>query len=248
MDLTFLLLFQHSAMASTINNIIVFISFRFMLNYLTSHNYELLPRQPNIWDILHRFVISELFRKRPYLNQIAIGIGNIACALAPRLSGGRKDRLCAIVERILVFPIYISEGGYIKCQFYSTIEPLRILKLLRNHLFEGVSGKEDDAHIAQLHLHVGLNAIPIGGEAECTCVEIDSCFVVVGEESYGIEGETRTRSGFFHCFIFFSLMRCPSSIAANVATKATIEMGMIDQKVIGTAMKSKNPVILLAKV
>jgi hypothetical protein len=43
-------------------------------------------------------------------------------------------------------------------------------------------------------------------------------------------------------------MRCPSSIAANVAIAATIEIGMIDQKVIGTVMKSKNPVILLAKV
>jgi hypothetical protein len=37
-------------------------------------------------------------------------------------------------------------------------------------------------------------------------------------------------------------------MAANVATVAAIEMGMIDHTVIGTAMKSRNPVALLAVV
>ena len=43
-------------------------------------------------------------------------------------------------------------------------------------------------------------------------------------------------------------MKCPSCIAANVAIKATIAMGTIDQNVMGTAMKSRNPVALFAVV
>jgi hypothetical protein len=149
------------------------------------------------------FILSSIINKRTYLNQIAIGISHIACALAPRFRGGGKDRLCAIVKRILVFLIYISEGGYIKCQFHCAVQSVWIIELTRDHLFEGISGEEDDAHIAQRHLHVGLNAIPIGGEAKGTCVEIDSSFVVVGEEPYGIEGETRMRSGFLSLFYLF---------------------------------------------
>ncbi len=37
-------------------------------------------------------------------------------------------------------------------------------------------------------------------------------------------------------------------MAANVATIAAIEMGMIDQNVMGTAMNSRNPVALFARV
>jgi hypothetical protein len=37
-------------------------------------------------------------------------------------------------------------------------------------------------------------------------------------------------------------------MAANVATAATIEMGMMDINVMGTAMKSRNPAHLFAKV
>ena len=37
-------------------------------------------------------------------------------------------------------------------------------------------------------------------------------------------------------------------MAANVATVAAIEMGMIDQNNIGTAMKSRNPAHLFAVV
>ena len=37
-------------------------------------------------------------------------------------------------------------------------------------------------------------------------------------------------------------------MAANVATVAAIETGMIDHTVIGTAMKSRNPVALFAVV
>ena len=43
-------------------------------------------------------------------------------------------------------------------------------------------------------------------------------------------------------------MRCSSSIAANVAITAAIEIGMIDWKVIGTVTKSRNPVTLFARV
>ena len=43
-------------------------------------------------------------------------------------------------------------------------------------------------------------------------------------------------------------MKCPSCIAANVAIAATIVIGMIDHTVIGTAMKSRNPVALFAMV
>ena len=140
--------------------------------------------------------LYELFRKQPYLYQIAIRIGHIAGALAPRFRGGRKDRLCAIVERMLVFLIYIGEGGHIKCQFHCAVHSVWIIELTRDHLLESISGEEDDAHITQRHLHVGLDAIPIGGEAEGTRVEIDSRFVVVGEESNGVEFES-----FLHLFI-----------------------------------------------
>jgi hypothetical protein len=37
-------------------------------------------------------------------------------------------------------------------------------------------------------------------------------------------------------------------MAANVATVAAIEMGMIDHIIIGTAMNSRNPVALFARV
>ena len=37
-------------------------------------------------------------------------------------------------------------------------------------------------------------------------------------------------------------------MAANVATVAAIEMGMIDQNVMGIVMKSRKPVILFASV
>ena len=43
-------------------------------------------------------------------------------------------------------------------------------------------------------------------------------------------------------------MKCPSCIAANVATAATIEMGTMDTIVMGTARKSRNPVHLFARV
>ena len=43
-------------------------------------------------------------------------------------------------------------------------------------------------------------------------------------------------------------MKCPSWAAANVATVVAIEMGMIVHTVIGTAMKSTNPVALFAVV
>ena len=46
----------------------------------------------------------------------------------------------------------------------------------------------------------------------------------------------------------FRLMKCPSCMAANVATVAAIEMGMIDHTVMGIAMKSKNPAHLFAVV
>lgn len=37
-------------------------------------------------------------------------------------------------------------------------------------------------------------------------------------------------------------------MAANVATVVAIDMGMIDQVIIGTAMKSRNPAHLFARV
>ena len=37
-------------------------------------------------------------------------------------------------------------------------------------------------------------------------------------------------------------------MAANVATAAAIEMGVMDQNVMGTAMKSRNPAHLFARV
>ena len=37
-------------------------------------------------------------------------------------------------------------------------------------------------------------------------------------------------------------------MAANVATNEAIEMGMIDQTVMGTATKSRNPAHLFARV
>jgi len=40
----------------------------------------------------------------------------------------------------------------------------------------------------------------------------------------------------------------PSCMAANVATNAAIEMGMIDHIVMGTAMNSRKPAHLFARV
>ena len=94
------------------------------------------------------------------------------------------------------FVIDISEGGHVECQFYSTIEPLGILELPRDHLFESVTREEYDTHFAQRHLHVRLDAVPIGGEAEGLCVEIDSRLVVAGEKSHGVEFES-----FFHLLV-----------------------------------------------
>ena len=37
-------------------------------------------------------------------------------------------------------------------------------------------------------------------------------------------------------------------MAANVAIAATMAMGMIDHNIMGTAMKSRNPVVLFASV
>ena len=50
-----------------------------------------------------------------------------------------------------------------------------------------------DTHVAQRHLHVRLDAVPIGGESERLRVENDSCFVVAGEKPHGVEFES-----FFH--------------------------------------------------
>ena len=97
---------------------------------------------------------------------IAVWIGHIAGALSPRLCDGRKNGGGAIRERMLVFHIDIGESGYIECQFYSTVEPLGILELSGNHLFESITRIEDDTHTAQHHLHVGLDAVPIGSESE----------------------------------------------------------------------------------
>ena len=43
-------------------------------------------------------------------------------------------------------------------------------------------------------------------------------------------------------------MTCPSCMAANVATNAAIEMGMIDHIIVGSAMNSRNPAHLFARV
>ena len=43
-------------------------------------------------------------------------------------------------------------------------------------------------------------------------------------------------------------MRCPSWIAANVATPVTMAMGIMDQNTVGTERKSRKPVSLLAVV
>ena len=96
---------------------------------------------------------------------------------------------------MLVFLIDISEGGHVECQFYSTVESLRILKLPRDHLFESVTREENDTHVAEHHLYIGLNAVPIGGKTKGFRVEIDSRFVVAGEKPYGVEFES-----FFHLY------------------------------------------------
>ena len=62
-----------------------------------------------------------------------------------------------------------------------------------------------------------------------------------------------TLQPFFQLFLKFPphevvLMKCPSCIAANVATAATIEMGTMDTIVMGTARKSRNPAHLFARV
>jgi hypothetical protein len=44
------------------------------------------------------------------------------------------------------------------------------------------------------------------------------------------------------------MMECPSCMAAKVAVIARIAMGMMCQPIVGTAMKSRNPVNLLAIV
>ena len=141
---------------------------------------------PYFWDELQHFVTNDilryvLFRKRTYLYQISVWIGHIAGTLAPRFCGWRKNGDGTIRERMLVFFIDISEGGHIECQFYSTIDPFRILKLSREHLLESVTREEDHAHVAQRHLHVGLNAVPLGSETEGLCVEIDSSLIVAGK-------------------------------------------------------------------
>ena len=43
-------------------------------------------------------------------------------------------------------------------------------------------------------------------------------------------------------------MTCPSCMAANVATNAAIEKGIIDHTFMGTAMNSRNPAHLFARV
>ena len=118
---------------------------------------------------------------------------HIAGALAPRLCGGRKNGGGTIREGMLIFLVNIGIRRNIECQFYSTIKPLGVLELPRDHLLESFTREEDNTHFAQRHLHVGLDAIPIGGETEGLRVEIDSRFVVAGEKSHGVEFES-----FFH--------------------------------------------------
>ena len=48
--------------------------------------------------------------------------------------------------------------------------------------------------------------------------------------------------------LLLGLMKCPSCMAANVATEARMVMGMTVQNVMGTAMNNRNPVALLARV
>ena len=134
-----------------------------------------------------RTCVHELFRKRANLYQISVGIGYITGALSPRLCGGRKNRGCTIRECMLVFLVDISICGHIECQFHRTIEALGILKLPRDHLFESVSWIEYDAHVAQQHLYVRLNTIPISGKAEGLRIEIHRCFIVAGEKTHGVE-------------------------------------------------------------
>ena len=150
-----------------------------------------------------RACIHKLFCKRTYLYQITIGVGHIAGALSPRLSGGRKNGGSAIRERMLVFLVDIGEGGHVECQFYCTVEPLGILKFPSDHLFESVTWEEDDAHFTQRHLHVRLDAVPIGGESEGLRVEIDSRFVVAGENPHGVEFES------IHCYFFIFFIFTP---------------------------------------
>ena len=109
---------------------------------------------------------------------------------------------------MLVFPIYISEGGHIECQFYSTIEPFGILEIQRYHMFEIATRIEDDTHFAQHHLHIGLNAVPIGGKTKSFYIEINSSLIVAGKKAPTIRSDDRI---FGRClmlctiFSFFSL-------------------------------------------
>ena len=104
-----------------------------------------------------------------------------------------------MVDGILILFVHVSESRHVECQFHSAVETFGILEFLGYHLLEGLTGEEDDAHIAQCHLHIGLDAVPLSGEAEYLCVEFNGGLVVTGEQSDGVENESGRGICFFHC-------------------------------------------------
>ena len=91
---------------------------------------------------------------------------------------------------MLIFLVDIGEGGHVESQFPCAVETFGIMEFVCDHLLEASAWKENDAHLAQLHLYVGLDAIPIGSESKGFCVEIDSGFIVSCEKAYGVEFES----------------------------------------------------------
>ena len=87
----------------------------------------------------------------------------------------------AVVQRIPVFLVHIGKRRNIKCQFHCTVEAIRVLERLRNHLLKRLAREKDDAHIVKLHFDIGLHAVPVGGEAEGLRVEIDRRPIVSGK-------------------------------------------------------------------
>ena len=49
--------------------------------------------------------------------------------------------------------------------------------------------EEDDAHVIQMHFHVGLLTIPVGFEAEDVDVEVNYLLIVCCEEPNGVKSE-----------------------------------------------------------
>ena len=86
-----------------------------------------------------------------------------------------------MVDGILILFVHVSESRHVECQFHSAVEAFGIQEFLGDHLLEGLAWEEDDAHIAQCHLHMGLDAVPLGGEAEHLRVEFNGHLVVTGE-------------------------------------------------------------------